>query len=250
MTNRAPSGRAFTLLEVLIAIALALVLCATMFVFLHDMLTTRGRTIEHAERQRVAATLIERIEADLATCLVGDSRSGAGVQGDATHLRILARGVMTQAASRGLDDPAALADLHAVEYQFDPSSRALQARKHTIGESGDFAPLGGSIAHVRFRYLDQRQWREQFDSLASDRLPQAVEVCVWFNRWPGEANEVEAIDVAASRPADEPLPGNFDERAYAISSDVDSLRPPPPDRRRVIVIADGAVTEEAADAQE
>ncbi len=247
--------RGFTLLEVLIAIALALVLSATMFVFLQDLLATRARTMEFAARQRAAATLIERLEADVATCLVGDARSGAGVKGDAEHLRLLTRGVMTQLASRGLDDPAALADLHVVEYQLDRGNQRIEARKNVAGESGAFTSLGGPIAHLRFRYLDGRQWTESFDSLALKRLPNAIEVCVWFERWPGDAPSDDsaetsraAADDVATRP--ESPRGSFDEDAYAAASDAESQRPPPPDRRRVIVIPDGGAEEEAVDAQQ
>ena len=239
--------RSFTLIEVLIAIALALVLGGTMFVFLQDVLATRGRTLEHAARQRAAATLIERIEGDLSACLVGDVRHGAGIAGDAVHLRILTRGVLTQLASRGVDDPAALGDLHSVEYQFNAGNHSLEARKHLASESSDFAPLGGSIAHMRFRYLVGRQWQESFDSLAANQLPRAVEVCVWFNPWPGDdADSSTAEDEPATQPGDGS--GNFNDDAFAAKSESESFRPPPPDRRRVIVIADGG-EEEAANGQ-
>ena len=237
--------RAFTLLEVLIAIALALILGATMFVFLQDMLATRGRTLEHAARQRAAATLIERVEGDLAACLVGDSRNGSGIAGDATHLRILTRGVMTHLASRGMDDPAALGDLHAVEYQFNAGNHSLEARKHLAGEASEFAALGGDIAHIRFRYLDGRQWQTSFDSVAANRLPAAVEVCIWFNPWPGDASRAASPDTGSSTQPTE-SGANFDESEFAALSESESFRPPPPDRRRVIVIPDGG-EEEAAD---
>ena len=235
------SRRGFTLLEVLIAIALALVLGATMFWFLQDMLATRGRTLEHAARQRAAATLIERLEGDLAACLVGDSRNDSGIAGDATHVRILTRGVMTQLASRGMDDPAALGDLHAVEYRFNPGNHSLEARKHLAGEESEFAALGGDIAHIRFRYLDGRQWQTSFDSIAANQLPVAVEVCVWFNPWPGDVAHVSS---GATQPGESA--GNFDENAFAVMSESASFRPPPPDRRRVIAIPDGG-TQESAD---
>jgi prepilin-type N-terminal cleavage/methylation domain-containing protein len=238
------ASRAFTLLEVLIAIALVLALGAALFGFLHDMLATRARTLEHAMQQRTAATLIERLETDIAGTLVGDARSGAGVQGDATHLRMLTRGVMPQLASRGLDDPAPLGDLQIVEFHFDAAARRLEARRASASASqtpGDFATLGGEVAHVRLRYLDGGRWQSSFDSLALDRLPAAVEVAVWFNAWPQDqtlspSDSIEAdLDVAAS----DRSVSNFDERAFGMISDSESQRAPPPDRLRVIVIPDG-----------
>ena len=243
------SRRSFTLLEVLIAIALALVLGSTMFIFLRDLLATRARTMEFASRQRAAATLVERMEGDVVACVVGDSRGGAGVKGDSEHLRLLTRGVMPQLASRGLDDSAALADLHAVEYRFDRTNQRLEARKDLAGEAGEFTSLGGPVAHLRFRFLDEGKWKASFDSLALNRLPNAIEVCVWFDRWPGDiALEDAGVDASADTSTQPDAPGgNFDEQAYAAASDAESQRPPPPDRRRVIVIPDGGA-EEANDA--
>lgn len=248
--NRTVMRRAFTLIEVLIAIALALILGATMFAFLHDMLATRARTLEHAARQRAAATLIERLEGDLATCVVGDSRDGAGVRGDALSLSLLTRGVMPQLASRGIEDPASISDLHAVEYRFNEGARAIEARKRRAGASSEFVALGNGVAHLRFRYLDGRQWRSDFDSIALNRLPNAVEVCVWFNPWPSDAaasqtpsTRNDARDEAA-QDAGGRTP-SFEEDAVAAMSEMSDDRPPPPDRRRVIVIPDGGRDQEA-----
>jgi type II secretory pathway component PulJ len=251
--------RAFTLLEVLIAIALILALGAALFGFLHDMLATRSRTLDHALQQRAAATLIERLEADVVATLVGDTASGPGVQGDATNLRLLTRGVMPQLASRGLDDPAPLGDLQSVEFRFDPSARRLEARRSSAsaGEAPpEFATLGGAIAHVRFRYLGNRRWQQSFDSLALGHLPAAIEVAVWFTPWP-EDREAQAeadADASSGAPAvdsagEEVAPGNFDEGAFGMTSDSESQRRPTPDRLRVIVIPDGGADDAAAATQ-
>ncbi len=238
------ADRGFTLLEVLIAIALALALGATMFAFLRDLLATRARTMELASRQRSAATLIERLEGDVAACLVGNARDGAGVKGDAEHLRLLTRGVMTQLASRGIDDPAALADLHVVEYRFDGANQRLEARKNVADESSDFTSLGGPVTHLRFRYLDGKQWKSAFDSLALNRLPNAIEVCVWFERWPGDlAGEMGGDPANENSTQPEAHRSSSDDREGGATGDMDSMRPPPPDRRRIIAIPDGGADE-------
>jgi type II secretory pathway component PulJ len=60
-----PARFAFTLLEVLIAIALLMGLVSALFAFGFDMLASRQKALEYAWQQRAAATLIERLEADL-----------------------------------------------------------------------------------------------------------------------------------------------------------------------------------------
>jgi type II secretory pathway component PulJ len=235
-----PVLRAFTLLEVLVAIALVVALVGALLGFFHDILTTRAIALEHALQQRAAATLVERLETDVVATLVGDVRSGAGVRGEATRLRLLTRGVMPQLASRGLDDPAPLGDLQIVEYLFNQAAHRLEARKSSAsaGEAeSSFAPLGGEIAHVRFRYLDHRQWRETFDSLAAGHLPQAVEVAIWFNSWPA--------DSSASGDED-----SSDESSTDFAAKRASRRLPQPDRLRVIMLPDGGADDAFMEAEQ
>ena len=88
--------RGFTLIEVLISIALVGMLLGSMFVFLFDMLSTRRRVLDHAARRLAAATLIEHLESELTTCLVGDGAHGAGIEGhesDLVHRSTEARAV-------------------------------------------------------------------------------------------------------------------------------------------------------------
>ncbi len=247
-TRSLPARHAFTLIEVLIAIALALMLGAVMFAFLHDMLATRARMMAFASSQRAATTLIDRIEADLATCIAGDSSNGPGVQGDHGRLRILTRSVMPQLASRGMDDPHALADLLLIEYHHNAQTRAVEASKNSAGRFGDQSgasprqSIVGEIARVRFRYLVDRQWQASFNSLDAARLPDAVEICVWFNL-PDASDEAFAslMEESTSFRSD-----RGERRGGAVDmTDEDGERLPPPDRRRVIVIPDAAGDEDA-----
>jgi prepilin-type N-terminal cleavage/methylation domain-containing protein len=110
--------RAFTLIEVLVAISLVGALVGSMFIFLFNMMQARQRSISLTQEQRTAAVLFERLERDLACCVAGDRGAGAGVSGDERSLRLLTRGVPAALAERGADDPAAFADLERSEYRF------------------------------------------------------------------------------------------------------------------------------------
>lgn len=239
--NRQLHHAGFTLIEVLIAIALALMLGAVMFAFLHDMLATRARLMASASSQRAATTLIDRIEADLATCVAGDSVNGPGVQGDHGSLRVLTRGVMPQLAARGTDDPHALADLLLVEYHHNANTRSVEARKISAGRFGDQSgalprqTIVGEIALVRFRYLVERQWQSAFNSLQAAHLPDAIEVCIWFNRPDAQTDLLE--DGTRMATDDDAGDGRTTEGS----------RLPPPDRRRVIVIPDASGNDAGAE---
>jgi type II secretory pathway pseudopilin PulG len=247
--------RAFSLLEVLIAIGLVIALLGSMFAFMFDTLSARKRALEHAGRQLAAVTLIERAELDLMSCVVGDRVYGAGVEGDNTSLRILTRGVAAHLAGRGPDDPAVFGDLQQVEYRFDEDLGQIEARRLPAGERGAdtaFAPLGGPVYKVRFRYHDSTIWRDSFDSLLQDTLPAAVEIAVWFHPWPGDEQPEAAATAEPGIPQRLTFDATagFDEGAYARESDLELFDEPEPDRIRVILIPDASADDPYSQQQE
>lgn len=212
---------AFSLLEVLVVIALVTILFGSMYAFVSDLLSSRARALQVSGRHLAAATLIDAVESDLATCLVGDTVAGAGVEGDAARLLIRHRGVSVNQARLGQDNPRVFADLQATEYRFNRDSGRIEVRTVSAGEP-DAVPVGGPVHEVRFRYRDGTGWRDSYDSLEADRLPVAVEIAVWFDPWPG-------APVASTGEG-------FDEQAFAAASDVDLFDEPMPDRIRVIPV--------------
>ncbi len=263
--------RGFTLLEVLIATGLILALFGSMFTFLFDLLSVRERALDHAAKQLAATTLIERVEADLMSCLVGDDARGAGIEGNATRLKILTRAVAGSLARRGVNDPAVFGDLQSAEYRFDdPSGHIEIARGPAGGQArarpaareaargaastdarnarepngdrmetgGTFMSVGGPVFLVRFRYHDGSGWRDSFDSLAADRLPVAVEVAVWFDPWPGIRPPPDPGDSLRPQRLTFAADDAFDERAFARESDLELFDEPMPDRIRVIAVLD------------
>ncbi|MHC4217414.1 MAG: type II secretion system protein GspJ [Planctomycetota bacterium] len=247
--------RAFSLLEVLVAIGLVILLFGSMFTFMYDTLSARGRALEHAGRQLAAVTLIERAELDLMSCIVGDRVYGAGVEGDNTSLRTLTRGLATHLAGRGTGDPVVFGDLQQVEYRFEEDRGRIEARRRPAGVRGPdrtpFAPLGGTVYKVRFRYHDGSVWRDSYDSMAEGRLPEAVEIAVWFHPWPGEQRPEEedpALEIPERLTFD--ATAGFDEAAYARESDLELFDEPEPDRIRVIVVPDASADDPYAQPQE
>jgi prepilin-type N-terminal cleavage/methylation domain-containing protein len=236
---------AFTLIEVLVAIALVLALVGTMYGFLHDMLSARRRVIEHVWQETAASALIKQLDADLHTCIVGDSVFGSGVQGDSKHMRILMRGVAAHLAGRGADDPDVFGDLQLTEYRFDEANRRIEGRRAPASDPAasppPFAPLEGAVYRVRFRYHDGEQWQRRFDSRASNRLPTAVEVAVWYRGESGENETASPGDLsdASTQEAQPPqdVSAENETAQNAVAEDEDQSLPPP-DRVRIIPIAD------------
>ena len=234
--------RGFTLLEVLVAIALISMLLGSLFAFLHDLLQSRSRALDYTAHQLAAATLIGRVEAELASCLVGDDNSGPGVKGDAASLSILSRGVAVHLAEDGLES-GVLGDLQQSEYRFVDEAGEIEVRRMTpwAQPAPDFVSVG-PVYRLRFRFHDGTAWSDTFDSLEAGRLPQAVEVAVWYHPWPGaQETQPEAPPGAgAAERLTFDTTGGFDDAAFARQSDLDSFDEPRPDRFRVIVIPDAS----------
>ena len=229
--------RGFTLLEVLVAIALISMLLGSLFAFLHDLLQSRSRALDYTARQLAAATLIGRVEAELASCIVGDDTSGPGVKGDAASLSILSRGVAVHLAQDGLES-GVLGDSQRSEYRFVDEAGEIEVRRMTpwAQPAPDFVSVG-PVHRLRFRFHDGTGWSDAFDSLAEGRLPQAVEVAVWYHAWPGE-QETQPEALAERLTFD--TTGGFDDAAFAQQSDIELIDEPRPDRFRVIVIPDAS----------
>ncbi len=248
--------RAFSLIETMVAVTILMALTGVIFTFLQDLLATREQATRVAASQRAASTLIDRLERDLFHAIAGDSVHGPGVEGAGRRLSILTRSTPVRFANQGAADPRPFADLERAEYRDgrdgftarrtvladDPAGRPDRAR---------FEPLGGDLPRVRFRYYDGSSWRDSFDSSAADAFPQAVEVSIWFNPWPGEEEdpedefgfEDEAFDEDAA--LDEMMTlddlgfddgDDFGDGGFADDEDLG----PPPDRRRLIIIPDSA----------
>jgi prepilin-type N-terminal cleavage/methylation domain-containing protein len=198
------SRSAFTLLEVLIAIAIVAALVGSMFGFLFDLLSARVRVLEHVRQREAAATVIRQLDSDLAACIVGDAANGAGISGDESRIRVLTRGVSANLAPRGVDEPDLLGDLQFAEFRFDPGFNRIEGRRGSLGRSrgpaqtASFAPIEGDIYKLRFRYFDGTTWRKSYDSLAQAKLPIAVEAAVWLHPLPEQAVLSDSVDDSRS----------------------------------------------------
>jgi hypothetical protein len=173
-------------MEVLIVMGLLLLLSGAMFGFLWNLTAGRDRLIAIGRDEQSGGVVIERVENDL-LCGIAGGGGHAGIDGGATRLRMLTRGVWPGAdASAG---GKSLGDLQGTELAFNGGSLTASSWVGAAGP-GEAEVVSDRIAGCRFRYFDGREWQESFDSQASGRLPAAIEVSLWFG------------SPAAGRPAD------------------------------------------------
>lgn len=170
--------RGFTLIEVLIVLGLLVMLSGALFGFLWNLTASRDRLIAMGRDEQAGSVVMERVENDL-LCGIAGSGGVAGIDGSATRLRVLSRGVWSVSGLDAASGGAALADLQGTELSFSGATLSASRWAGASG-SGEAEVVSDRIAGCRFRYFDGREWKENFDSKGMGRLPAAVEVSLWF----------------------------------------------------------------------
>lgn len=166
--------RAFTLVEVLVALAMVVLLAGALFTFTWN-LQQQSRLVAGAlRRQTQAAALFDQLEADLLTATASAQRGGAGIVGSARMLTVSTRASML--AGSALER---IGDGRVASYRLDGRNVILK-RVPGGGTSGVEGSLCDDVGDLRFRYFDGSTWNERFDSAAAGVLPVAVEVALWW----------------------------------------------------------------------
>jgi type II secretory pathway pseudopilin PulG len=226
--RRVPRAGAFTLLEVLLAIALILIIVTAAGTLLVSVAEARESLERYTLQQTATDGLLSQLESDLLCAVAGDGAGGPGVVGTAQGIKLLTRGRWL-----GAETPGA-SDLCRVEAAFAGNGVTLSRRAaalETLAPDGDGvtgAVLG--VRRVEFWYHDGKAWKREFNSVKDGGLPRAVEVRLWFGALvpsPGGPSETGAPASAGA----EVDPG----------VDGDAPVDVPPDRRIVIAVPDGGV---------
>jgi prepilin-type N-terminal cleavage/methylation domain-containing protein len=237
---RARQRRGFSLLELLLAVAVVVALSASVYSFLFELIGRRARIVEVADSVGGAAAVFDRLQADLTTAVAYAGGIGAGIDGGSDRVRIVSRGVPAVGAVGDAGGGGGTrGDLVVSELEFDAEMGELRGRAWAglVEGGGEFRVIASGVEAFRLRYHDGRGWRESFDSGNAGRLPAAVEVSTWFG-------EVERDEEAVE---DDELIGIGGVEAEELESalPVEALEPVmeeeerAPDRRRVIVVPDG-----------
>jgi hypothetical protein len=227
------TGRAFTLLEVLVALALTIVLTTVAYAMLWNLSRDRGAILARIESGQDAGDLLDVLEADLESSFVEDPVLGAGVRGHSGGLTVLSRGVHLRALTDGADATSqALGLSDTIEAVYSLDGGAIVRRSALIDARGERRATDERrfvARSMRLRFHDGAAWRASFDSRSSGFLPAAVEVRIFTETDPAPA-EGSTPAASANAPSSESAP--------ASASSVPGSAPAP-DRSRVIAIPDG-----------
>lgn len=181
--------RAFTLMELLVALVLIGAIVTAAFSFFWSLAAARDRLGAASARSLECASLHSLLLEALGSSEVGGGTSGASFSGDARTLTIPCR-VVRVGQTRGHAPFVRLLRL-----RFDTGSRAIMAS----WDGGTAAPIVTEVGAVAFRAFDGRQWSEEFNAATQGRLPAAIELSLW---WQTPAAASEDDSQAQSQPAD------------------------------------------------
>lgn len=184
-------GRAFTLVETMLALAVVTALLGSMFAFLSSVLSRADETRSAIAKQRGVDVFFADVERSLATTFVGARGDQAGVQGTGTSLLIRGRGTIADAGQ--------LLDLRGSEYRYRGGvieGRRWGGPRPTGGTEEEWSPIAMGVEGVRLRYFDGKTWASTFASYDAGKLPWAIEVAVWMGT-PDETDEGETASSAS-----------------------------------------------------
>lgn len=235
--------RAFTLIEVMLALAIMLALAGTVYTFLFDLIDSRDRIMSESDRSRMGIGALEQLERDIMTTIAGSTKLGTGIRGTPTSIELLSRGVTLPIE---IDSQTVLGDMQGVSLSWDGQYGTLSASRWDVLAGARTAPevISDKVAYLQLRYYDGSQWRGSFTS--SSELPVAIEIAIWFGKveyagastpglsdLPGEAPPSDNAAIPEWFEKEQP---GFEEEEF---DEVPIPPQRPPDRLRVMLIPDG-----------
>lgn len=172
--RRASLRSGFTVIEVIVAVALLLLLLGAVMSLMWSAQDQRSRVSTLSGATRDVLALFDQIESDLMTAVTADPREGSGITGDARSIRILFRSVWL----RGSLDDRTPRDLQGASYVFDADTRRVEGERWAVSGAHSRATLCDRLSDVRIRYSDGSSWVDEFDAASSAKMPMAVEIRV------------------------------------------------------------------------
>lgn len=197
---RTPNSYGFTLLEVLIAVAIM----AGIVSVIYASFTTAANNVEHAEASRdatdLARVLISKVVTDCENAyynpLMKEPTIFYGKQSEARQNEPRFDRIAMTTLTNWRRPDSKETDLWEVEYRFEdrPDSKKkmlIRREKRELGKEGEPVLEGGvelavtdRVEQLRLRYLSGKTWFDEWDSRARGKLPDAIEVLLALENGP------------------------------------------------------------------
>ncbi len=183
--GHASGVRGFTLIEVLVAMAVFAIVAAITWASLAQVARTRTELAARQDRFAAAVRAVGMLERDLRQAIARPVRGGYGEVLPA----LLGAGDRIELSRLGFADPRREASSHVERVVYAVDARALQRGRYAVldrapGSSAERGELADGIETLRLRYLgDDGAWRETWPPRREspiDALPRAIEFRLAF----------------------------------------------------------------------
>jgi len=200
--------RGFSLLEVVLAVSLALALLGSMFGFYRHAVRVRAAVVDEMERLAAFRSVMRLLTDELRSAFVvralGQGLQGTDVEMMFATVRLPSAVVWVEQSLTETNPLPPQRDLQIVDYRLRYvenedgdlvvaglerlCQRILMAREAEEGVEIGVEFLTPWVRFVRFRYWDGTAWQEAWQG---DDLPQAVEICLGEQPLPEDSEPFE-----------------------------------------------------------
>ena len=193
--HTAERRRAFTLIEVVLAISIAIGIMLVLLFFYNQAASLRAQLMQEAERLSTIRLLMDRISMELRTSRAHAFYEAAFL-GDAQFIQFVRTDLVSAAAwKQGERVSRAQTDLKLVRYSLSTDTNAAAGlyreeeplvemrapRSASVVVEGEplkpREPLSEEIRYMHFRYWDGTKWLESWNGV---KLPIGVEIALGF----------------------------------------------------------------------
>lgn len=210
--------RAFSLFEVMLALALTGVLVTSIALFVSQLAIGRAFMHTHADREHAVSMVFDAIGDAIQTSIALGADGVSGVRGSALQVSVTSHTTRLQRAL-GAEPVAVFQPEDTLQVQFSPGAESI-----SISRGEDKASrFSAGVFAMRFQFFDGDSWHEHWDTQSNGALPLAIACEAWFSPWP-EGLEPPWFPNEQSTTTPEEADGLFDA--------------PQPDRRRVFLVPD------------
>lgn len=170
--------RSFTLIEMMIALALVVALVLVLLPATSRIMSSTTAAADRGHRMAQVALLWDVLDRSLLTAMAQDAGGAPGVTGTSSRFRIASSGVSLAPREAGAPD-----DVQTIEIAFEAGTLVLREG------AGPAQTLLTDVEACRFEYNSGDGWIQDYDGTAG--LPRVVAVSVWLAQ--NELDEYAAV---------------------------------------------------------
>jgi len=193
--------RGFTLLELLLAVALLAIIAATVYASFRATVSAIDRSTQEGAPAQAARVILSRLADELTSTEWSSTRQETLFLGTTQEVKGQTIGQL-QFSSRSHTwyptQPPAV-EMTTIGYEVDPGPRGLQlwrtevVNPFLVDGGAERVMMTDQLANVQFRYYANGKWETEWDAGQQHQLPDVVEIVLTFAKADGPPEEFRTV---------------------------------------------------------